>query len=325
CAAFLLTAAFDGTMVTGVICEDADGEDETLAADLVVDATGRATPTLALLGSTGQKPPEEIVIGIDLHYTTTMFAIPKDRSNEWDTPADWIGVGTWPPAPDRSHAGYFMPTEGKRWMATFSGQNGLRPPADPEGFLCYARQLNTPTIYNAIKNAERTGGFERYFLPASIWRRFDRLGTFPRGLLPIGDSICRFNPVYGQGMSVAAQEARLLNQILKGRAAKPDPLAGLAAAFFSKSLPLIEGPWNMSAVPDLAYPGTRGDRPPDFESHLQYNKALFKAAILHADVHRRLAEVQQLLEPPDILKTPYIEQLVQVQMDQLAPDPRRLA
>jgi 2-polyprenyl-6-methoxyphenol hydroxylase-like FAD-dependent oxidoreductase len=178
--------------------------------------------------------------------------------------------------------------------------------------MAFARQFDTQTIYNAIKNAERISGFESYGFRASIWRRFDRLKTFPRGL-PVGDSICRFNPVYGQGMSVAAQEARLPKQLLKKQATTPDPLDELATTFFSESLSLIEGPWNMSAVPDMVYPETRGARPPDFESVLQYNRALLQAAVRHASVQRAFTEVQQLLKPPRILQDPNIDALIQAE------------
>ena len=211
-----------------------------------------------------------------------------------------------------------MPIEGNRWIVTLTGQNGLRPPADHEGFLDYARQLDTQTIYNAIKNAERVSEFERFGFPANLWRRFDRLKTFPRGLVPIGNSICRFNPVYGQGMSVAAQEARLMKQILKNQAAKPDPLDGLAMAFFSESVLLIEGPWNMSTTPDFVYPETQGKRPPDFERRLQYNRALLQATMSYPAVQQAFTEVQQLLKPPSILQDPAIDQFIQAELSKIA-------
>ncbi|MCA6109959.1 NAD(P)/FAD-dependent oxidoreductase [Bradyrhizobium cenepequi] len=314
CRVLEITATSDGAMVTGVSYETADGWQETLAADLVVDASGRGAPTLALLRSFDQPVPDEIIIGVDLHYTTTSFVIPLDA------PTDWRGIASHPHAPERSRGGYMLPIEGNRWVLTLTGQLGERPPAEPDGFMDYARRLETQTIYNAIKHAERLGGFERYGYPASVWRRFDRLSAFPRGLLPIGDSICRFNPIYGQGMSVAAQEARLLKQLLKGRATKPDPLAGLALAFFSESLPLVEAPWNMSAVPDLVYPETRGERPPDFESRLQYNGALIRAAMRDPAVHRLMAEVQQLLKPPSALQDPAVDRLIQLELSQMAAE-----
>jgi 2-polyprenyl-6-methoxyphenol hydroxylase-like FAD-dependent oxidoreductase len=307
-----LTATLDGSMVTGVRCESADGRQEVLAADLVVDASGRGAPTLALLRWSDQPEPDEIVIGVDLHYTTATFVIPQDAST------DWKGVATHPHAPERSRGGYMLPIEGGRWVLTLTGRLGERPPAEPDGFMDYARRLETQTIYNAIKHAERQGGFRRYANPASIWRRFDRLNSFPDGLVPIGDSICRFNPVYGQGMSVAAQEARLLSQLLKERATKADPLAGLARTFFSESLPLIEAPWNMSAVPDLVYPETRGKRPADFESRLKYDGALLRTAMHDAAVHRLLTEVQQLLKPPGVLQDPAVDRSVQRELIQMA-------
>jgi 2-polyprenyl-6-methoxyphenol hydroxylase-like FAD-dependent oxidoreductase len=314
CRVLDISTTSDGAMVTGVRYESADGRQETLAADLVIDASGRGAPTLALLRSSGQPAPDEITIGIDLHYTTTTFAIPPDA------PTDWRVVATYPHAPERSRGGYMLPIEGNRWILTLSGQVGEQPPAEPDGFMEYARQLETQTIYNAIKHAERQSGFERYAYPESVWRRFDRLRAFPDRLIPIGDSICRFNPVYGQGMSVAAQEARLLKQLLKDRATGADPLAGLPLVFLSESLPLVEAPWGMSATPDLVYPGTRGERPADFENRLKHNRALLRAAIRDAAVQRLLAEVQQLLKPPSVLQDPVVDQLVQAELLQMAAE-----
>ncbi|WP_198030118.1 FAD-dependent monooxygenase [Bradyrhizobium sp. Tv2a-2] len=314
CRVLEITASLDGTMVTGVRFESAAGRQEILAADLVVDASGRGAPTLGLLRSSGQPVPDEIVIGVDLHYTTTTFVMPEDA------PTDWKAIATHPQAPERSRGGYMVPNEGNRWVLTLTGRLGERPPSEPDGFMDYARGLETQTIYNAIKHAERQGGFERYANPVSVWRRFDRLNSFPEGLLPIGDSICRFNPIYGQGMSVAAQEARLLKQLLDGRATKSDPLAGLAAAFFSESLALVEAPWNMAAVPDMIYPETRGERPADFEDRLKYDGALMRVAMNDASVHRLLAEVQQLLKPPSVLQDPDVDRLVQRELFQMAAE-----
>jgi hypothetical protein len=269
---------------------------------------------LALLRSSGQAAPDEIVIGVDLHYTTTTFVIPQDA------PTGWGGIATHPHAPESSRGGYMLPIEGDRWVLTLTGRLGERPPAEPGGFMDYARRLETQTIYNAIKHAKRQGGFERYAYRASAWRRFDRLSSFPDRLVPIGDSICRFNPIYGQGMTVAAQEACLLKHLLKDRMTKADPLAGLAVAFFFESLPLVETPWNMSAVPDLIYPETRGERPADFDSRLKYNAALIRAAIRDAAVHRLLTEVQQLLKPPSVLQDPAIDRLVQSELFQMAAE-----
>src|SRR5215469_4467839 len=119
----------------------------------------------------------------------------------------------------------------------------------------FSRLRATAAYSHHLRRHQQSGAAWR---DCSLWvsrqfpRHFDRLAEFPRGLLPFGDSICRFNPAYGQGMSVAAQEARLLHELLARHAAEPDPLVGLAPAFFAEAASLIETPWVMAATPDLA-------------------------------------------------------------------------
>ena len=172
------------------------------------------------------------------------------------------------------------------------------------GFIAYAQRLRTPTIYQAIKRAEQLGDIACFGFPASVHRHFDRLEEFPSGLLPFGDSICRFNPVYGQGMSVAALEACLLRGLLASRAGESDPLAGLATAFLAEAALLIETPWSFAAIPDLADPWTKGQRPEDFEQTLAFSEGLFQLAAADPAVHKLLFEVLQLLKPRGALNDP---------------------
>ena len=159
--------------------ENGDGASETIAADLVVDASGRGALTLALLQSIGRPLPEETTIGIDLGYATCVFAIPDDAST------DWKGVMTFGQAPQNSRGGLMLPLEGNRWMATIGGRHGDVPPGDAEGFLTYAKALRTPTIYNAISHAKRLDGVARYGFPrerAASFRATRRLP--PRASCP---------------------------------------------------------------------------------------------------------------------------------------------
>src|SRR5438067_9723349 len=114
-------ASPDGAEVTGVRCENDSGASETIAADLVVDASGRGGPTLALLQSIGRPLPEETTIGIDLGYATCIFAIPDDAST------DWKGVMTFGQVPQNTRGGLMLPLEGNRWMATIGGRHGDVP------------------------------------------------------------------------------------------------------------------------------------------------------------------------------------------------------
>jgi len=296
----------DGTMVTGVRCVNDDGTSETMAADLVVDASGRGALTLALLRSIRRPLPEETTIGIDLHYATCIFAIPDDAST------DWKGVMTFGEAPQDSRGGLMLPLEGNRWMVTV-GHRGDVLPGDTEGFLAFAQSLRKPTIYNAIRHTKCLDGVARYGFPESVRRHFERLDGFPRGLLPIGDAICRFNPVYGQGMSVAALEACLLKQLLDRPGQVGDPIAGLAPAFFSEMQALIETPWSVATL-DFAFPGTRGQRPADFDITLKFGMALNRLAAEDPAVHRLTIEVQHLLKPRSVYRDPNLMQRVFAKM-----------
>ena len=183
-----------------------------------------------------------------------------------------------------------LPLEGNRWMTTIGGRHGDVPPGDVEGFLNYAKALRTPTILTMRSSTQSVLTASRATAsPTSLRRHFERLDVFPRGLLPIADAICRFNPVYGQGMSVAALEACLLRKLLE--APRGDPIATLAPTFFAEVQAVIDTPWSV-AVFDFAFPDTRGQRPADFETTLKFGIALTRLAAEDPAVHKLTAEVQ---------------------------------
>lgn len=309
CRVVGIVAAQDGRRVTGVRYTAADaGTCETISADLIVDASGRGSHTLALLQSVGQNLPHESVIGIDLRYTSAIVAIPQDA------PSGWKGLLTHPKAPEDVRRCVMFPIEDNRWMITLVGRKHVVPPGEWQGFLDYARRLSTPTLYNAIKHATPLGRLMRYAFPESAWRHFEQLDALPDGLLPIGDAICRFNPVYGQGMTVAAQEAWTLKRLLAARVRERDPLAGLGSAFLAEIRPLIETPWMMAALPDFLYPDTRGERPADLERRLQFATALRRVALRDPAIHRLTVEVWHLLKPLSAYQDPELTRRVAEEM-----------
>jgi 2-polyprenyl-6-methoxyphenol hydroxylase-like FAD-dependent oxidoreductase len=306
-----IVASKAGDGVAAVRYETDRGEMETLPADLVVDASGRAAPTLAFLDSLGLPTPEVTEIGVDLGYSSGIFEIPGGAA------PDWKGVQHLPSAPDFSRCGVLLPIENGRWIVSLGGGHGDSPPSDLEGFLDFARTLRTPTIYEAIRSAKPVGDIVRFLLPASLRRHFDKLARFPRGLIPIGDSICRFNPVYGQGMSVAAMEAAILSELLASRSGRNDPLDGLARDYLNGAQACFEAPWATAEL-DFVYPQTRGDRPPDLDRRLKYGDALMRLMAEDADVHKLFLEVSYLLESPAALREPPIANRVMALMNAAA-------
>ena len=156
----------------------------------------------------------------------------------------------------------------------------------------------------------------RYGFPESGYRHYARLEEFPKGLLPMGDAVCRFNPVYGQGMSVAAQEACALRRFLTARSGEPDPLDGLAHAFLTEADALIATPWAQAAIPDFIHPDTRGERPANFEETLKFAAALTKLMARDPAIHKLVAEVQNLLKPRSVYFEPEIMQRVMAVMSE---------
>lgn len=176
-------------------------------------ASGRGEPTVELLASLGKPPLQETCVGIDLGYSTACFAIPDDARPDWKT------VLCFPKAPQSSRYGIMMQVKGNCWTVTLAGRFGDKPPGDPNGFMDFARGLRTRTIADAIGPAKRVGLASRFGTRSCVRRDFSSVGGFPQGLIPVGDAICRFNPSYGEGMSVAAQQARTLRQLLAAGAA----------------------------------------------------------------------------------------------------------
>jgi 2-polyprenyl-6-methoxyphenol hydroxylase-like FAD-dependent oxidoreductase len=302
-----LTASPDNRSVAGVCFEDTRGTPGSLAADLVVDASGRASPTLRFLEAIGSAKPPAIEIGIDQAYATVVFEKPEDA------PTDWLFVLHLPTPPGSSRLGIIMPMEGRRWSVSLCVNHGEAPPGDVDGFMVFAKSFRMPTIYNAIRNAKRVGDIARFGMRRSVLRPFDRLDRFPRGLVPLGDSVCCFPPVGGQGMSVAAQESCVLASILESRRGRDDPLDGLAEAFFTEIQPLLETPWAV-AMADLVYPQTRGERPPDFETRIQYARALMRLAAEDVETDRIVFEVRALLKPQSALREPELASRVMSMM-----------
>jgi len=297
-----VTSSDGGRSVDGVVYTDAGGARRALETDLVVDASGRSQLTLPFLEAHGNPAPETTTIGIDMCYSSAIFAIPDDA------PTDWKGVFGLPLPPDSSRGALMLPIEGERWILSLGGRVGQEPPGDADAFMEFVADLPFPTIHGSVSGAERLTEVARFRFPESIRRHYERLSFFPRGLLPISDSICRFNPIYGQGMSVAAKEVAALKSLLEARAPGPDPLDGLATAFFPIAAEVIETPWLVSALPDLAYPDARGVRPPDFAQRLQRSAALNRLSIPDAEVHQVLLEVRHLLRPHTALDEPWVDE-----------------
>lgn len=250
-----LVASRDAMRIEAVRYESEDGPAVTRESDLVVEASGRCGLTLKLLEELSLQKPEETEIGIDQAYASTIVERPIDHN------ADRLGNIILPSAPASSRGAFLFPIEKQRWLLSVGANHGDAPPGDRAGFMDFVRSLRTPTIYDAVRDARPLTDIVRYQLPCSTRRHFERLEAFPAGLLVIGDALCRFNPVFGQGMSVAAQEAVILEWLL----AEGVPMERLARDFFAAIQDTIATPWGV-AVSDFVSPPRAAFGPPTSRS-----------------------------------------------------------
>jgi hypothetical protein len=178
-------------------------------------------------------------------------------------------------------------------------------PESVADFVAFARTLRTRTIHDAIESAIPLGPIYRFGFPCSLRRHLEALDRFPGRLLPLGDVICQFNPAFGQGMSVVAQEVCVLKRLIEARTLETDPFEGLASSFFAAIPDLLAAPWAV-AESDFAFEKTRGQRPNDFNQRMTFNSALQRLASEDATVHQIMSEVTHLAKPSSALRDPGI-------------------
>jgi hypothetical protein len=118
--------------------------------------------------------------------------------------------------------------------------------------------------------------------------------------------VCRFNPQFGQGISVAALQGRALEDVLTTVAQSSGTIATAWRPYFQRVAAVVDAPWALAAVPDFIFPRTIGRRPDDLAASLRFGAALTRAAAHHADIHRLVGEVQQLLRPRRVLMEPHV-------------------
>jgi 2-polyprenyl-6-methoxyphenol hydroxylase-like FAD-dependent oxidoreductase len=291
---------FDGQQVCGVRMHRRDDRETTqrLHASLVIDASGRGSQIPLQLRALGFERPEESAVRIDVGYSTCTFRAPA-------TARDWKMLYVVPQPPAKRGA-LILPMEGNRWMCTLVGMHGDHPPTDLPGYLAFAKSLPAPDIYEALRNAEPLTEPVRYGFTAGQRRHYEKLRRFPPGLLVLGDALCSFNPIYGQGMSAASMYADALQTCLQERVATGWSLTDLWRPFFRDIARAADQPWQLATGEDFRYAETTGARGRALRLLHWYTNKVHAAAGVSPQVTERFYEVMHLLKPPTALFTPAI-------------------
>lgn len=279
-----------GGAVTGVRAPIGD-----LRADLVADCSGRPSRTVRWLTDTRLPTPCLEEVGVDVWYAQTTIAHRDDLAPGVDY------IMTQPDPGSHPRVGTAVHIEDHQWIVGLGGYFGDRAPTDPDGYLAYADTLPAPDIAALLRRAGTLGEIITYHFRSS--RRWHYQTTPPPpGLIPLGDSLCSFNPLYGQGMTVAVLEALTLDTLLDDHGLSPD-LPRRAATAFSR---IVDTPWQIAVGADLAYPQTTGRRTPLTRLSNAYGTRVLRATTIDPAVGHAMFEVQNLLTPPSRLLRPDI-------------------
>ncbi len=300
-----LQTSEQGAAVTGArIRQKQKGEhprlsQDVLAADLVVDALGRRSPTPEWLVQAGYPAPEESVVDSFLGYVTRRYRKPEN----WQ--ADWRMLLLLATPPSVPRGGLIFPEENDTWVVMMAGINKNYPPTDDAGFDEFARSLGEE-FYGAVQAAEPISKAYGYRNTDSRWRRYEKLTRWPERFVVLGDAMCGFNPIYGQGMTVAALSAQALGRQLGRANGRLDGLAQLAQREIGR---ITQGAWLLATGADLEWPGTVSN---NGGQHLVDSIGRwYIARLLDAipyDQKLRLAfnDVNQLLKPVSSLLAPEV-------------------
>lgn len=223
-----------------------------LPADLVVNASGRYSHAPHWLQALGYPPPLDTIVDALAGYASRIYQRPADFAGDWQ--AMYIR-----PAPQNSsRGGIILPLEGDRWQVTLIGMANDHPPTSDEDFLAFARTLPTDRLYEAIKNAQPLTSVHGYRLTANRLRGYDRLSRYLEGFVAIGDAVHTMNPVYAQGVTLAAGDSLALDRVLKAhrRQQGVGDLTSLASTFQKELRKELTSSWRLGTREDCRCPST---------------------------------------------------------------------
>jgi 2-polyprenyl-6-methoxyphenol hydroxylase-like FAD-dependent oxidoreductase len=277
---------------------DDPGNIEVLESDFVAVATGRSSAVSNWLQQVGLPEPKTTYVNANVGYASQMFRRPERVRPIWQA----LFLQAAPPAATR--AGILFPVEGKRWLVTIQGGDRDYPPLDQPGFLKFTRSLRSQELYDAIKDAEPIGLVSGYRATENQLFHYERLEPWPESFVALGDTVCAFNPVYGQGMTTAALAAADLGHCLRNRRGNLD---GVARRFQRRLARINSAPWMLATSEDLRYLGVEGAKAGRATRQMhKYMDYVLRSATRSKSVRKRFLQVQGMLKGPGVIFGPAV-------------------
>ncbi|OBH66776.1 2-polyprenyl-6-methoxyphenol hydroxylase-like oxidoreductase [Mycobacterium colombiense] len=286
-----LTSTLTRNRITGVVAAHRDsGVEKVLTANLVVDATGRGSRTPVFLDDLGYRRPREDELMVHAAYASILLHVPPGTLREY------MAVGG--AVPNRPIGFAMFAGENETYMLGVQMMAGGQPPADYDSLLARLSDVAPRHIVDAARRAEPLAPLRQHRFPANRWRRYDKLTSMPQGLIVIGDAMCSFNPVYGQGMSIAAVEAAILRTCLE----RGD--RDLQRRYFRWAAKEIRTAWQAAVGADLTLPQIHGRRPLSMRITNAYLRRVLAAAETDPVVVQQFMRLIGMVDRPSRLLRP---------------------
>lgn len=175
-----------------------------LFGDLVVDARGRRSNILRSLSLAGFNTDAPECVSSALSYSSCIY--------EHQVAREGLKQFYWQVRPGKRHYGAVIsPIEHRRVFVTLITLKEA-PPKTREDFAHVLNKILDKSALSFLKDAKPLGPISVFRNFANLRNSFGKMKSWPQGLIAVGDATCLLNPVYGQGMTVAAEQMMLLKQ-----------------------------------------------------------------------------------------------------------------
>lgn len=294
--------------ISGVTVEK-DGRERTISADIVVDATGSGSNAFRWLSNIGEQIPQTDSVKAGQWYVSTIFERPIEHEDSNDF---WLTF----PSPPETRGGLISPIGNNQWYVSLSGRLTDQPPKTVEEVKAYATTLgDNLAIASLIERAESRTLPNLFRKTTATMRRYDQVDEPLTGFLPIGDAIASLNPLFGQGMSVASQQARELDYLLTEQRQGSLDLSELTTKYLGRAAAAAQSAWDLGKIVDQTISGSSEAGGLRFE-------ALAKLIQDDPELHRLYVGIWHLIEPASALQAPDIQDRLDTTTEALASSRR---
>jgi hypothetical protein len=283
----------------------ADGVEDVMIVDFLVDAMGRASKLSAWVEQAGYDRPRLQRLRTGINYATALF----ERADKPDDLDLACALAQFSPlsSPDGLDVGAVNAIEDDQWLVMLMAYGDNTSSRSIEAFRSTCAKL--PPIFGAAASGSVTREILTYHQVDSRRRDFTGVSHFPARLVSMGDAVASFNPVYGQGISSAALHASCLSEYLVGEPAFDMP----AAEFFALQEVVVDAAWTISAGGDAArLDAIEGaEVPEDVQRQRWAMDQLIRATLVDETVAHAFSTVAFMLAHPFSLGDPaLVEQAV---------------